>query len=278
MRIPKNFQFSQKSLSDYAACKRLFKYRYLDKIEWPAVEIEPVKEREHRMKLGADFHRALQQFFVGVPRENIENQFADALLSKWWRNLESSLDKIIGKDDIQLPEVRISAPIKEHRFIAKLDLIVVKPDGRRIIFDWKTSSKRPNLTILSNHMQTRVYPYLLLSAGDHVYPWEKFSPQQVEMVYWFAEHPGNPEKIIYSEVQFQEDEDYLNGLVSEICVLTKLNFHKTDDERRCRLCVYRSLCDRGIEAGNFEEIEDLYLEDTGVENEFDFDQITEIEY
>jgi len=278
MQLPKNFQFSQKSLSDYVACKRLFRYRYYDQIEWPAIEIDPVNERERSMKLGAKFHKILQQFFLGLPRENIENHFTDEILNKWWRNFEVCLDEIRTKDDILIPEIRLSAPIKDQRIIAKLDLIVVKTDRRRIIFDWKTISRRPNKMFLINNMQTRVYPYLLTCAGDHVFPWNEFSPQHLEMVYWFAEHPGAPERIAYSEKQFQEDEKYLHGLVSEIYTLSKSNFVKTDNERHCAYCVYRSLCDRGIEAGKLEDLDELAFEETSVDREFDFDQIKEIEY
>ena len=44
--IPQNFQFSQASLSDYMDCARRFQLRYLLEQDWPAVESEPLLERE----------------------------------------------------------------------------------------------------------------------------------------------------------------------------------------------------------------------------------------
>ena len=57
------------------------------------------------------------------------------------------------------------------------------------------------------------------------------------------------------------------------------SFPLTDDERRCRFCSYRSLCDRGgagrLEDFDLDEYED---EDEAEAIMLDFDQIAEIEF
>ena len=52
----------------------------------------------------------------------------------------------------------------------------------------------------------------------------------------------------------------------------------TDDGRRCSFCVYRSLCDRGVEAGEMGASEDDLDEEKALEIDLDFEQIAEIEF
>ena len=69
MPLPLNFQFSQASLSDYVDCARRFQLRYLLEQPWPAVEAEPLLERERVMALGQRFHKLIQQHIEGLPAE-----------------------------------------------------------------------------------------------------------------------------------------------------------------------------------------------------------------
>ncbi len=50
----------------------------------------------------------------------------------------------------------------------------------------------------------------------------------------------------------------------------------TGDPRRCRFCNYRSLCERGGQAGSVNELEDE-LEDSG-SPDLDFSSLPEIEF
>ncbi len=59
--LPDDFQFSQASLNDFAQCRRRFQLRYLQKVNWPALETEPALENEQRMQRGARFHRMVRQ-------------------------------------------------------------------------------------------------------------------------------------------------------------------------------------------------------------------------
>lgn len=278
MKLPENFQFNQKSVAEFIHCKRRFKHVYIDELTWPAVEIDLDHEIEKRAILGARFHKAIQQYFVGIPAEIIKNNLNDSLLETWWDNFKKSLPKLIKSDDNPVPEVTIISNILDQRVVVKLDLMVIRADGRRIIYDWKTSQKRSNRTILRNHIQTRVYPFVLVSAGKFVYPWQEISPEQVEMVYWFSEHTENPERIMYSKNQFEKDSAFITKIIKEIMALPENEFFKTEEKKRCSYCVYRSLCDRGIVAGGFPDEEKLEIEETVDSIHLDFDQISEIEY
>lgn len=47
-------------------------------------------------------------------------------------------------ESLQLyPELTLTAGLAGQRLLAKFDLVARTPDGRLVIFDWKTSQRRP---------------------------------------------------------------------------------------------------------------------------------------
>jgi hypothetical protein len=98
------------------------------------------------------------------------------------------------------------------------------------------------------------------------------------MVYWFANFPEDPERFPYDTAQYDADGDYLASLIEEIKGLGDEDFPLTAQERRCRYCPYRSLCQRGVRAGLFDEVEDEPEWGDDFEIALDFEQIAEIEY
>lgn len=277
MSLLSNFQFSQSSLQDYVDCQRRFQLRYIQKRAWPAVEAEPAVDNERYMQRGSQFHHIAHQYWLGVNAEKVAGQVeGDEVLNRWWGNFVdlSSIENLIG---LKFPEISISAPIGDFRILAKYDLLVIKPEGQALIYDWKTSLKQPKREWLTHRLQTRVYPYLLTKAGAQLNKGKVFKPEQIEMIYWYTDFPDQPARFPYSRKQFDEDEAYLTRLIAEIQSIDEEDAPLTEDERRCRFCVYRSLCNRGIEAGPLNEIDDL-SESEGFELELEFDDIAEIEY
>jgi len=294
MTLPTDFQFSQGSLQDYADCPRRFQLRYIQRLAWPALEAEPALENERHLQQGAAFHRLVHQHLLGLSPEHLSSTITDQDLSRWWHNYLESAPADLAQ--LCYPEVVLFAPVSGHRLVAKYDLIAVNPGqradfgelSRAVIVDWKTSRKRPQRKWLAERLQTRVYPYLLVRAGSHLLEigdwrleigdWRSFQPEQVEMVYWFANFPDDPERFTYDAGQYDADGDYLTSLVEEIKSLGDEDFPLTTQERRCRYCPYRSLCQRGIRAGALDEAEDEPEWGDDFEVAFDFEQIAEIEY
>jgi CRISPR/Cas system-associated exonuclease Cas4 (RecB family) len=279
-----DFQFSQRSLQDYVDCRRRFQLRYLDRLAWPAVEVEPLIEQEQRLQAGAAFHRLVQRYLVGVPAESLSamvesDSSNNRDLRRWWQNF-LQYSGVVPEENV-LVEGVLAARIGSYRLLAKYDFIRWELDGsdmRVTIFDWKTSQQRPHRQWLSERLQTRIYPYLLVQAGSLIIGVDKVLPKQVEMVYWFAEYPQEPHRFVYSSEQHQLNHEYLIELVSEIEGRAEGDYQLTSDESKCKYCTYRSLCDRGITAGLIDPMEvdrdseeDYYLE-------LDFDQIAEIEF
>ncbi|HEY9527585.1 MAG TPA: PD-(D/E)XK nuclease family protein [Anaerolineales bacterium] len=265
---------SQSSLQDYMDCAQRFKLRYLDRLSYPAAETEPTLENEKHQQEGEYFHRLIQQHLIGIPAEQISKFANTPNLQRWWENFQNTRElKDLRTLSGLYPESTLSAPLGKHRLLAKYDLIAVQ-DGQAVIYDWKTYRKRPRNEWLSARMQTRVYRALLVKAGAHLNHGRPFEPEQIEMVYWFAEFPEEPVKLPYTSAQFQRDWDTLLKLSEEVASAS--SYPLTEDRQKCLFCTYRSYCERGVRAGDVEQAE----AEMEAEELFDvnFEQIGEIAF
>ncbi len=265
---------SQSSLQDYMDCAQRFKLRYLDRLSYPAAETEPTLENEKHQQEGEYFHRLVQQHLIGIPAEQISKFANTPNLQRWWENFQNTKDlKDLRNLSGLYPESTLSAPLGKHRLLAKYDLIAVA-DGKAVIYDWKTYRKRPRNEWLNARMQTRVYRALLVQAGAHLNHGKPFEPEQIEMVYWFAEFPEEPVRLPYTSAQFQRDWDTLLKLSEEVA--SAASYPLTEDRQKCLFCTYRSYCERGVRAGDVEQAE----AEMEAEELFDvnFEQIGEIAF
>lgn len=265
---------SQSSLQDYIDCARRFKLRYLDRLSYPAAETEPTIENEKHQQEGEYFHRLVQQTLIGIPTEQVARFANTPNLQRWWDNFQNSTDLTTLKDTAALyPEATLSAPLGNYRLLAKYDLIALH-NNKVTIYDWKTYRKRPRNEWLVGRMQTRVYRALLVQAGAHLNQGRPFEPEQIEMIYWFADFPDDPARLPYTRVQFTRDWDALRRLSEEIALAT--SYPLTEDRQKCLFCTYRSYCERGIRAGD----PDLVEAEFEAEDLFDvnFEQIGEIAF
>ena len=274
MPLPSEFTFSQSNLQDYLACPRRFELRYIEGQRWPAVETEPVRDREIHMRQGADFHHMVHQHVIGVPERTLTARARIDPIRRWWQAyLKNGL---AGLPAQRHAEITLSAPLAGYRLLAKYDLIAIEPGERLIIMDWKTSLNVPSPTQTAIKMQTRIYPYVLVEAGFHLNGEAPVAPEQIKMVYWFAEAPDDPQTFDYNTASHTRNRDDLTALIEEIAARDR--FDLTADSSRCRFCAYRSLCNRGVEAGDERDID---FEDADPVNDpldFDLDQIAEIEF
>jgi CRISPR/Cas system-associated exonuclease Cas4 (RecB family) len=144
----------------------------------------------------------------------------------------------------------MSIPLKSYRLAAHFDLIATA-DDRAVIVDWKTEHRQPSREQLLKRLQTRVYRYVLTEAQQR-------PPGTVSMIYWFAQYPDQPIALPYDAAQHAADRQFLHGLIEEIeqYAQREAEWDKTPDERKCAYCVYRSLCNRGVQAGTLDPDED----------------------
>lgn len=270
------FSFSQSSLRDYDDCPQRFQLKYIQQLKWPAVETAPIKENEKRQIEGQNFHRIIHQTFLEIPIDKIEKQVSkteDGNLHRWWSNFEQAKTGILaGLDEKFLyPEHILSLPIGKHRLLAKYDLIKIGGNNT-IIYDWKTYNKRPKDEYILNNLQTKVYLSLLIQAGKQLNHNQELKPDQIKMMYWYAEYPDEPCIINYSASQFNQDWQLINELIKKISA--KQSFPLTENEKLCGFCQYRSYCKRGTTASenNSVEIDEILTFEVNLE------QIQEIEF
>jgi hypothetical protein len=268
--LPSGFAFSQSSLQDYSDCPRRFQLRYIEQLQWPAIETEPVLENEHRQREGQLFHRMVQQYLIGLPAEKLAWLANTPDLSRWWRNYLGYRFELDGY--AHHIEIFLAAPVGAYRLLAKYDLIAVKPGERASIYDWKTYHKRPRDEWMAARLQTRVYRAMLIQAGATLNGGYPIHPEQIEMIYWYADYPSEPARFPYKPNQYSRDWDALTGLINEIG--NHRHFPLTDDEKKCAYCPYRSYCNRGDKAGIMDEIAETEL----AGEDINFEQIAEIEF
>ncbi len=270
--LPVPFTFSQSSLQDHADCPRRFQLRYMDELSWPAVESEPVVENEKRQQEGQLFHRLVQQHLLGLPVEKLGELANTPDLERWWQNYLKADLQIDGFQ--KYTELTLSCPLGGQRLLAKYDLVAIKPGEKATIVDWKTYAKHPRDEWMATRWQTRVYRSILSLAGAHLNGGQPLVPEQIEMVYWFADFPDEPARFAYTTGQFKRDRSALDKVIAEISQAEE--FPLTEDEKMCRFCVYRSYCNRGAQAGQLDEAE----AEAESEAAFDvnFEQVGEIEF
>jgi len=282
MILPPSFTYSQSSLQDYADCPRRFYLKHLLKLAWPSIESEPIQENEHFRLQGELFHKMVHQFLIGIPAEKLSGMASDALLTDWWGNfLASQKDLFNLKNTRFFPELSVTAQFEGFHLLAKYDLLVLKDDGSCVIYDWKTYRKRPRREHLAQKLQTRIYPFVLTLSGFLQDNSRSFDLAQLSMVYWYANFPEQPETFRYSPSQYQKDERFLSKLIHSISKAAESEhdeaFPLTEAVERCLFCIYRSLCDRGIRAGDWEEESEVTELQSSLDD-FNFEHISEIEF
>jgi CRISPR/Cas system-associated exonuclease Cas4 (RecB family) len=271
--LPNDFMFSQSSLQDFVDCRRRFELKYLLKQRFPAPQVDDILEFEHRMEQGERFHQLLHQHLIGIPSDLLHARIQDSEVADWFTiYLKNGLDNVPNQ---RYPEKTLTIPIGDYGLLAKIDLLAI---GDTIqIIDWKTSRYIPQGNTLDNRLQTIVYRYVVAKGAAYLNGAKPIVPEQIEMVYWYAVHGGETRRFNYSQTQFEVDEAYLLQLIADIDKTQ--GFPLTSDERRCRFCSYRSLCDRGRVAGSLEEWDTADYESADLsEFEIDFEQIAEIEF
>lgn len=258
--------FSASSLQDYVTCPRRFQLRYVLGWAWPAPETARPAEQEEYIWLGRELHRLIHQHLLGIPVEQLSPMVQHPALERWWHAYLAFVPRL--RPLRVLPEITLSTPLAGQRLVARFDAIAVADqpntsDARVVILDWKTYRRRPSREWLAARLQSRVYPVVLLQAGTAVMG--AGGPSDVEMWYWFAAHPLNPERLRYSAAAYRADIAYLENLVAEIAQriaamastdIAEEVWPLTEDERECRYCTYRSLCRRGVVAGPEEYLPD----------------------
>lgn len=279
--IRKNITFTQGILQDYVDCKMRFYLRYVQGLAWPAIQAEPITEVEQHILRGEQFHRSVHQFFIGIPMDKIQESLVGPQMQRWWETFISFWQReyasYAASSDIQiLPEYSFFSQFHGVRLGVKYDLVLLNKDNELIIFDWKTSHRRPYRSWLAGRIQTRLYQFLGLKAGNYLFADNNFSPGQIQLNYWFSDFPEQPENLRYGEDQFKSDEIFFFRIIDEILDSEEANYQMTDEIKSCQFCNYRSYCNRGRVAANYLEEDGEAIIGGKGQDSFDFTDMEEI--
>lgn len=260
MAIDPKFTFSANSLQDYLNCPRRFELKYLLKQVWPAETSQPVLEFEHHLQLGNQFHQLAQRYLNGVPEKVLTESITDSDLSGWFQNF------LVYYTSLDLKQTYTEFPmhffIKGFEVKAVFDLLALDQDGVVNIFDWKTSLKLPRRDSLSTRMQSVLYPLAVVEACGGLFPGLKLTPEKVRMTYLYVAHDSqNVFQFGYTLDQYNMGKGRIEEMIAEIKDKEPGSFALTPITKLCEYCVYRSLCERGTSAGDFDSFEEEDLED-----------------
>lgn len=259
-RVLAPFSFSQSNLHNWLVCRRRFLYADIEHLVYPAPVTQSLQRYEQGQQRGEVFHQLAHQYGLGIDPQRLQLP-DDELLQEWWqRFLQVQHANLLNLPTNRHPETVLMTPLGEHILLAKADLIAVEPESRFIIADWKTSKPIP-ASVLATHIQTRVYRYVAVVAGAVFNNGQAVLPEQVEMVYWFAQSPHQPVRLPYTAQQFQDDQHYFTELVQAI--LQEETFptvSHTETETVCRFCVYRNRCWQAVTAGQILDDQDFSLD------------------
>lgn len=247
---------SAMALGTYQMCHLRFRYRYIDNLYWSRIWGSSPEERR-AVEVGQNFHLMARRYYAGVEPAHVADPVDQAQLDHWLSLMQGFLPRTFDREFYPELELRLNRP--DMKLMAKFDLVVVDPDGRATIFDWKTEKRLPRRPYLLKSAQTLVYRYMLVAAGGQYSPRGRFKPEEISMIYWNPNHPAKWERLDYSEAQFVKDEVYLQSKVAEILRTPRDMFIATTDEGTCRRCEYQMICHgRRAEQVDTEDDESLF--------------------
>ncbi|MFN3704759.1 MAG: PD-(D/E)XK nuclease family protein [Thermoflexales bacterium] len=242
--------FSQHSLSDFQDCPRRFYLRYVAQQAWPAPDETSGglgQDELDYLRQGRTLHRWIERHWLNISPSNAQWERAPSTLRQWWERFrQTSFDHL---PPIRQPEVELVADLGGYRLYARFDLLAYDEALESVVIvDWKTMGfpQPPSYDFWCKRMQTRVYLYVLVTAGAALFAGRAPAPERCSIWYWLANHPEAPwVRVPYTQAAYELDRRQLGELVAEIARRKdEQDFEQTLDQRQCARCVYRLLCQR----------------------------------
>ncbi len=224
--MEQNFYYSQNSLGIFKRCPKMFEYIYKDGIS--GKEMDPKLKK--RIEAGTNFHILAERYFNGM-----KDYFyiKDGELLEWMAVLEEKYPEDI--------DCRSEFEIRQNKdgikLMAKYDLVVIDNDKIKIV-DFKTNKNPYNLEVMEEHIQTKVYMYLLGENLKKMFP--KIKIEDISMEYFQLNYPENQILIKYTEKKHEINKKILGELIGEINKNKKYLHLKNNGT--CVKCGFESFC------------------------------------
>lgn len=236
-KLPDGFRFSQANLQDFTDCERRFYLRYIEQQRWPSPLAEPQDMIEKAMQRGARFHQLVERHQVGVDLDTIyQSAEDDEALGRWLNHYQAALQKF-GTFDQQWAEVSLSSFVGDYPVMARYDFVGVQSQHLMAV-DWKTG-RLPDVVKLEQRLQSSIYRLILFNEGAKLAqrPIDQFT------LYYIGVNDGEQRQFSVDATIAHRLETQLQNIIQQ--VVQAKTFPLTEDENKCRFCVYRGLCERG---------------------------------
>ncbi|MCK8827364.1 PD-(D/E)XK nuclease family protein [Natroniella acetigena] len=260
----KELYFSKSALATYEQCPLRFRRRYLDGLYWGR---DWGMEQEERtvIEQGILFHDLANRYYrqgkMLVDKELLTDQMVE-----WLESLINYRPYLEGGTFLPEQEFRINQA--GLRILAKFDLLYITPEGKAIIYEWKTSPKPTKQLYRRKAIQTKVYRYVLCKAGGSYSPTGCWKPEDIQMIYWNPRFKKE-QVISYTEEQFKDDQELLISKIKQI-EETK-EFIATSDQEICARCEYSPVC-------HGEPAIELEVEEEDLDLDFDWESIDQFQF
>jgi len=272
-----NFVFSSQNLQDFQDCERRFELKYLLKQEWPAPQSEPAFEVERRIRIGREFHFMIHQYLCGIPLDDLLRMDIEPEIHQWLKLFKTFIENYSFVE--YQSEFSIIMPFHNYFLTAVYDLIGLTDQSKLLIMDWKTSPHPPKKESFTRTVQNILYPFMAYENRRQIFKvTNDIGYGDMEMIYWNAIHPQQVVIFPYSAQQHKKNNEFLADLTETISQKSISSFSKTDDKNKCAYCQYRSLCQRGIQAGMVDQNQENPFEIDEIVSEMRFDDSAEIPY
>ncbi|MBZ9607723.1 PD-(D/E)XK nuclease family protein [Clostridium estertheticum] len=232
--------YSQNLLNTFDKCPLKFKIKYLDNVRWKKDSIDNEDYYEN-MNMGLDFHLICERYFSNIP-VGIDNSNTD--LINWFNSLKEKF--AVLDENTYFTEYEIKMRKENIRIQAKYDLIIIKPNNKIEIWDWKTENRKLDYKEVCKRMQTIVYMYILGESSLKIF--DKDIPlENISMNFWQPQFKDDIITINYSESNHRIQEEKIMEIT---CSLDNYNFSLDFNSElygtQCKYCEFggcNQVCD-----------------------------------
>ncbi|MGH4119622.1 PD-(D/E)XK nuclease family protein [Clostridium sp.] len=232
IRKLKHIYYSQNLLNTFDKCPLKFKIKYLDNVRWKKDSINNEDYYEN-MNMGLDFHLICQRYFSNIP-VNINKSNSE--LINWYNSLKEKF--LISDENIYLTEYEIKMRKDDIRIQAKYDLIVIRPNNKIEIWDWKTENRKLDYKEVCKRMQAIIYMYILGERSLEVFD-KEIPLENITMNFWQPQFEEDIITINYTESIHKIHEEKIMEL---ICRLDNYDFgsdfNKELYSKHCKYCEF----------------------------------------
>lgn len=231
--------YSQNLLNTFDKCPLKFKIKYLENLRWKKDSIDNEDYYEN-MNMGLDFHLICERYFSNIP-VGVDNNNE---LMNWFNSLRDKFT--ILDENIYFTEYEIKMKKDNIRIQAKYDLIIIKPNNKIEIWDWKTENRKLDYKEVCKRMQTIVYMYILGESSLEIF--DKDIPlENISMNFWQPQFKDDIITINYSENNHRIHEEKIMDITRSLDNFDfNFDFNSELYSTQCKYCEFggsKKVCD-----------------------------------